>query len=174
VSEKVPDDSKSQQISAPDVKQDGDESAPSAEPGTEETAAASPAPKAWATPKLWTGLFNPATATAPGTKNDTQTALLPGFGKTNAETLAEALRSFNAVSDSSRVTFLEPRGLINTGNMCYMNSVCCCPPLYYRLLTYVQVLQVLVFCAPFYNFLDQVGKSAAHSFKSETPLIDAM
>jgi ubiquitin carboxyl-terminal hydrolase 10 len=36
------------------------------------------------------------------------------------------------------------------------------------------VLQVLVFCTPFYNFLDQVGKRAAHSFKSDTPLIDAM
>jgi ubiquitin carboxyl-terminal hydrolase 10 len=27
---------------------------------------------------------------------------------------------------------------------------------------------------PFYNFLDQVSKRAAHSFKSETPLVDAM
>jgi hypothetical protein len=46
--------------------------------------------------------------------------------------------------------------------------------LHYYVLTDVQVLQVLVFCAPFYIFLDQVGKSAAHSFKSDTPLIDAM
>ena len=37
-----------------------------------------------------------------------------------------------------------------------------------------QVLQILVFCVPFYNFLDQVGKQAAHSFKSDTPLVDAM
>jgi hypothetical protein len=37
-----------------------------------------------------------------------------------------------------------------------------------------QVLQVLVSCVPFYSFLDQVGKRAAHSFKSDTPLIDAM
>jgi len=35
-------------------------------------------------------------------------------------------------------------------------------------------LQVLVFCTPFYDFLDQASKKAAHSFKSETPLIDAM
>lgn len=33
---------------------------------------------------------------------------------------------------------------------------------------------MLVFCGPFYYFLDRVGKEAAHSFKSETPLIDAM
>jgi len=33
---------------------------------------------------------------------------------------------------------------------------------------------MLVFCGPFYYFLDRVGKEAVHSFKSETPLIDAM
>ena len=33
---------------------------------------------------------------------------------------------------------------------------------------------MLVFCTPFYDFLDQASKKAAHSFKSETPLIDAM
>ena len=31
-----------------------------------------------------------------------------------------------------------------------------------------------MFCVPFYTFLDQVGKRAAHSFKSDTPLMDAM
>jgi hypothetical protein len=31
-----------------------------------------------------------------------------------------------------------------------------------------------MFCVPFYDLLDQVGKRAAHSFKSETPLIDAL
>ncbi len=33
---------------------------------------------------------------------------------------------------------------------------------------------MLLFCVPFYDFLDQVAKRAAHSFKSETPLVDAM
>ena len=37
-----------------------------------------------------------------------------------------------------------------------------------------QILQVLLFCVPFYDFLDQVAKRAVHSFKSETPLVDAM
>jgi hypothetical protein len=37
-----------------------------------------------------------------------------------------------------------------------------------------QVLQVLLFCTPFYGFLDQISRNAVHSFKSETPLIDAM
>ena len=43
-----------------------------------------------------------------------------------------------------------------------------------RRLTRRQILQISVFCTPFYNFLDQVGKRAAHSFKSDTPLVDAM
>ena len=38
----------------------------------------------------------------------------------------------------------------------------------------MQVLQVLLYCIPFYGFLDKVGKQAAHSFKGDTPLLDAM
>jgi hypothetical protein len=38
----------------------------------------------------------------------------------------------------------------------------------------MQVLQVLIFCIPFYDFLDRVGQRAAHKFKSDTPLVDAM
>jgi len=33
---------------------------------------------------------------------------------------------------------------------------------------------VLISSVPFYDFLDQVSTKAAHSFKSETPLVDAM
>lgn len=42
------------------------------------------------------------------------------------------------------------------------------------MLTCGQILQVLVFCVPFYNFLDQVAKRSVHSIKSDTPLLDAM
>jgi ubiquitin carboxyl-terminal hydrolase 10 len=38
-----------------------------------------------------------------------------------------------------------------------------------------QILQVLLFCVPFYDFLDQASKKASYSFgKSEIPLIDGM
>ncbi|EKD20930.1 putative ubiquitin carboxyl-terminal hydrolase 10 [Drepanopeziza brunnea f. sp. 'multigermtubi' MB_m1] len=121
-------------------------------------ASRAPAPKAWATPKSWTGLFNPAAASSQPISESGLATTAPGVVRTNAESLAEALRSFNAVTNNSKVTFLKPRGLVNTGNMCYMNSV----------------LQVLIFCTPFFSFLDQVSKRAAHNFKSETPLIDAM
>lgn len=76
---------------------------------------------------------------------------------TKSNTLADVLASFSVDADK-KVSFLEPRGLVNTGNLCYMNSI----------------FQVLLFCAPFYDFLDQVAKRAAHSFKSETPLVNAM
>ncbi|OTA76076.1 hypothetical protein M434DRAFT_88187 [Hypoxylon sp. CO27-5] len=130
-------------------------------------------------PKLWTGLFTRSAPTSSpsgttgaassatgvatvGPTSDTTTSgngTVGGgsFTKSNSSSLAEALRGYR-VSTGEKIAFLEPRGLINPGNMCYMNSV----------------LQVLIFCIPFYDFLDQVSKKAAHSFKSETPLIDAM
>lgn len=131
-------------------------------------------------PKLWTGLFarttsaaSPATgttgvrsastgATASDLNSDNVDQSNGGVGlgsfvKSNTNSLAEALRAYS-VDNGQKIAFLEPRGLINPGNMCYMNSV----------------LQALIFCIPFYEFLDQVGKKAAYSFKSETPLIDAM
>ncbi|CZT11632.1 related to ubiquitin carboxyl-terminal hydrolase 10 [Rhynchosporium agropyri] len=126
---------------------------------TEEVREAGPAPKAWSKPKLWAGLFNPAAAGSNASLSESGlNSPPPAVMKSNAESLAEALRSFNAVNNDSKVAFLKPRGLVNTGNMCYMNSV----------------LQVLIFCTPFFSFLDQVSKRAAHSFKSETPLIDAL
>lgn len=36
------------------------------------------------------------------------------------------------------------------------------------------MLQVLVFCLPFYDFLAKVAQRARHAFKSDTPLIDAI
>lgn len=41
-------------------------------------------------------------------------------------------------------------------------------------LTNIQILQVLVFCTPFYTFMDQVRQRTVHSMKSDTPLVDAM
>jgi ubiquitin carboxyl-terminal hydrolase 10 len=88
--------------------------------------------------------------------------------------MAEAVRAF-AVNTAEKVSFITPRGLVNTGNMCYMNSVSVDNLLNDEEVTNAeQVLQTLAFCIPFYDFIDLVGKRAAHSFKSDTPLLDAM
>ncbi|KAF2150338.1 cysteine proteinase [Myriangium duriaei CBS 260.36] len=108
-------------------------------------------PKSWADLVRTKGSLNANSALVNGN------ALSNGADSTRSGTIGEVLKQFD-VEDHQKVPFLEPRGLVNTGNMCYMNSI----------------LQVLVFCIPFYDFLDQVGKRAVHSFKSDTPLIDAM
>ena len=91
--------------------------------GVEETTSPSPVPQAWTKPKLWAGLFSPNAATNKAATGDSGHTSGQTFGKTNSESLAEALRSFSATPSDSKVAFLKPRGLVNTGNMCYMNSV---------------------------------------------------
>lgn len=85
-------------------------------------------PRIKAAPKSWADLVrtmgqNSTARTAQATfdsapKTD---AFVPG----KAGSLADALSSYS-VKDShenAKIAFLEPRGLVNTGNMCYMNSV---------------------------------------------------
>lgn len=42
-----------------------------------------------------------------------------------SESMSDVLASLGgeSVRYSEKIAFLEPRGLVNTGNMCYMNSV---------------------------------------------------
>lgn len=60
----------------------------------------------------------------PGAKaSDDTPQQVNGFQQPKPGSLLEVLRSYDTELGSSRVAFLEPRGLVNTGNMCYMNSV---------------------------------------------------
>lgn len=53
---------------------------------------------------------------------------------------------------------IEPRGLINNVNTCFMNVI----------------LQPLSHCPPFYNLIKTIGVHVVHSFRSKTPLLDAL
>ncbi|KAG5979992.1 hypothetical protein E4U55_004504 [Claviceps digitariae] len=133
--------------------------------------AASPTPTKPA-PTSWAKLFSPPASqntsrlngidgTSAGKEGDSETAasMMSGsnFSTAHKSSLAEVIRNFR-VDSNKMASLIEPRGLINTGNMCYMNSI----------------LQVLVFCTPFYDFLEQLRQKAAHNFKSETPLVDIL
>jgi ubiquitin carboxyl-terminal hydrolase 10 len=93
-----------------------------------ETEDASLTPGPVAAPKSWANLFKgPAPAVA-RTIDSAQTSAqnsvsAVSFTKKNIESLSDALVSFNASAKDAKIAFLEPRGLVNTGNMCYMNSV---------------------------------------------------
>lgn len=101
------------------------------------TAQPAPAPApAKAPPSSWANLFAKPTAstTSPTTTGQAGTngvaaegpnasdSNLSNFVKSNASSVAEVLQAYR-VNSVNNLAFLEPRGLINTGNMCYMNSV---------------------------------------------------
>lgn len=82
----------------------------------QETAAPKPAPKSWA--DLVRTKSKPGAAAAPANGEP----IANGIQLPKSASLADALKQYNVRSDI-KLPFLEPRGLVNTGNMCYMNSV---------------------------------------------------
>ena len=64
----------------------------------------------------------------------------------------------SGVENSTSHATLYPRGLVNTGNACFMNSI----------------LQTLLFTAPFYNLISLIGIHTPQDLSGKTPLLDAM
>jgi ubiquitin carboxyl-terminal hydrolase 10 len=86
------------------------------------TSQASSIPPPVAAPKSWADLVRrnaPRTSAGSAINGD---VVKTGFSASKSASLAEALKQYN-VRDDVKLSFLEPRGLVNTGNMCYMNSV---------------------------------------------------
>ena len=80
------------------------------------------APKSWADLVRTMGQNN--TATTPIVTNDSA-AQTNAYVAPKTGSLADALSSYSVKdnNENAKIAFLEPRGLVNTGNMCYMNSV---------------------------------------------------
>ena len=78
-------------------------------------------------PKSWADLVRNMVPQKPIISSAEPNIVAPtnGFPTTKTTSLSEALSSYSVAEakDSSKIAFLEPRGLHNTGNMCYMNSV---------------------------------------------------
>lgn len=96
-----------------------------------------PAPPVRAPPTSWANLFAKTPVAAVVSLNGEHdadetnssvaaesTGVITSTLKASANSVAEAIRSYKVGGAEQKEVFLEPRGLINTGNMCYMNSVC--------------------------------------------------
>jgi ubiquitin carboxyl-terminal hydrolase 10 len=94
------------------------ESVASAQP----TNPASPTPTA---PKSWADMVRAKNQSKVAGATTAPSAVSNGVVKHKSESLADVLVNLgDDVSQySDKTAFLEPRGLVNTGNMCYMNSV---------------------------------------------------
>ncbi|KAG9762788.1 cysteine proteinase, partial [Aureobasidium melanogenum] len=92
---------------------------PEASAETKPAEPATPAPKA--APKSWADLMRSKNSAAAAASSTVVNGTGPANGAvpSRASTLAGALKQFN-VDDNDKIAFLEPRGLVNTGNMCYM------------------------------------------------------
>ena len=94
---------------------------------SEQTFTATP-PPVKAPPKSWADLVRTKASSAAlptPSLNSGTTGRTNGFAVSKADSLSDVLSSFNVDSrdDDTKIAFLEPRGLVNTGNMCYMNAV---------------------------------------------------
>jgi len=76
-----------------------------------------------AAPKSWADLVRSKNLNKAAVSSLTNGTNIPnGIPTSRAGTISEVLSNYS-VENGEKVAFLEPRGLVNTGNMCYMNAV---------------------------------------------------
>ncbi|KAJ2339872.1 hypothetical protein GGF43_006542, partial [Coemansia sp. RSA 2618] len=71
------------------------------------------------------------------------------------KTLEDVLENWQVEFSAPAV---QPRGLVNSGNMCFMNVV----------------LQALLYCEPFCSMMRSIKDSVVFSFSTSTPLLEAL
>ncbi|RDX46907.1 cysteine proteinase [Lentinus brumalis] len=171
------------EASGPSTAQPVADKAPAAAASTSAAPAASaksePGPK-----RSWASLLQPSDSSASSSKSRLPVSNVVGFsipatagGSPSATTRAsvgsanrnELLRLLSEGPSGSAVNVaaamkIRPRGLINTGNMCFANAV----------------LQILVYCPPFHRFFSELRKHVAgpvvgsqREGTKATPLVDA-
>ncbi|RUS21287.1 hypothetical protein BC937DRAFT_93112 [Endogone sp. FLAS-F59071] len=74
-------------------------------------------------------------------------------GATKFAGIADILNNYETKFES---LLIQPRGLVNNGNICFMNAV----------------LQPLAHCPPFYNLVTKIGSHVAHNFKIVNENVD--
>ncbi|KAK1218858.1 Coronin-like protein crn1 [Marasmius sp. AFHP31] len=125
-----------------------------------------PAPK-----KSWASLLQPAASSSGSKKNQLPTSSIVGFSipassspssSTTSSNLSPTKRNallalLNGTATNSPEICLRPRGLTNTGNMCFANSV----------------FQILLYCEPFWRLFMQLGDSLLPADAEETTLLRA-
>ncbi|KAF9114590.1 hypothetical protein BGX27_010346 [Mortierella sp. AM989] len=116
-------------------------------------------PKSWAElvrPKVTAPSSTPSPTNGPSCEKPTHSNnKMSSVNDTKFDGIADVLHKFKPTYLSP---LIQPRGLVNNGNMCFMNAI----------------LQPLLHCPPFYNLLMQIGKHVVHKFKSTTPLVDSL
>ncbi|KAG0150884.1 hypothetical protein CROQUDRAFT_651714 [Cronartium quercuum f. sp. fusiforme G11] len=118
--------------------------------------APAPKPKSWAD-LLRTKVSKPTTTSIPSPSNPQRPPPINGNRSSKPILLSQHLESINLSIDVSSPIII-PRGLINNGNICFANAI----------------LQVLVYCQPFYKLIKELSKVTKHEFITKTPLLDSM
>ncbi|EPX71097.1 ubiquitin carboxy terminal hydrolase Ubp3 [Schizosaccharomyces octosporus yFS286] len=111
-------------------------------------------------PKSWSAVVKkhvrvPLTEGVPAAAATTNTSIAPMEKKNANVAFAQLMESFQP--DFQPKSVIQPRGFINTGNICFMNSI----------------LQALLYCVPFFNLLKLINKTVPYNFEKSTPLIES-
>lgn len=115
LSDPAPSSAEKEEVTA--VVESSDDKQATAE-GTSPVASAPPAPKSWA------NLFRSNNTQAGSFASAISQPSAVGSGIGRSEALSDVLNDMNSgIEPPIKISFLKPRGLVNTGNMCYMNSV---------------------------------------------------